>query len=370
MTRLFEILISLAIVAALFLVVGVLLPSTRHLEESVETNRKMTIVYDTLNSVRRFKDWNPLVLRDPKARITLGEKQEGVGARLDFVSEEPTIGTGFWEITGTEPNKSVAYRIEDGQRGTNKRTEFTLEPTGQRKNNVKITQSYDVDYGWDILGRYSGMYVSSNVGEDIKLGLSRLTNMLATVPNQDYTTLAAAGEASAPRLSQRPAENLLVVTAAVDRSKVQAQIKSNMEWIDKVIAANGLTKAGPVRIITNELGAEMYSFDVAQPVRKGAATGTTGTTGEDAAAAAIEAGGKLDVKVQGPVEARYVEPARVATATFKGDMRQLPAVRDTLRAWALTRGYETIDRPYESWKAGIDPSFNSEGEFDVFWVLK
>ena len=364
MTRLLELLISFAIVAVLFLIVGVVLPSTRHLEESVETNRKMTIVYDTLNSVRRFKDWNPLVLRDPKMQIKLGEKQEGVGARLDFVSEQPAIGTGYWEITKTEPNKSVAYKIEDAQRGGNKRTEFTLAPTGQRQRNVKITQSYDVDYGWDILGRYAGMYVSSNVGDDIKLGLSRLSNMLATVPNQDYSTLSATDPAMGPRLSQRPAENLLVVTAAVDRAKVQAQIKSNIEWIDKVIVANGLAKAGPLRIITNELGADMYSFDVAQPVRK------SGATGEDAAAAAIETDGKIDVTVQGPVEARYVEPARIATASFKGDMRQLPSIRDTLRAWALTRGYETVDRPYENWKSGVDPSFTGQGDFDVFWVLK
>ena len=51
MTRLLEILISLAIVAVLFTVVGFVLPSSRYLENSVETNRKMTIVYDTLNTV-------------------------------------------------------------------------------------------------------------------------------------------------------------------------------------------------------------------------------------------------------------------------------------------------------------------------------
>ena len=60
MTRLIEILISLAIVAALFLLVSLVLPSQRNLLESVETNRKMTIVYDTLNSLRRFGQWNPL----------------------------------------------------------------------------------------------------------------------------------------------------------------------------------------------------------------------------------------------------------------------------------------------------------------------
>ena len=52
MTRLIEILISLAIVAALFLLVSLVLPSQRNLRETVETNRKMTIVYDTLNSLR------------------------------------------------------------------------------------------------------------------------------------------------------------------------------------------------------------------------------------------------------------------------------------------------------------------------------
>ena len=44
MTRLIEILISLAIVAVLFLVVGIVLPSSRHLSHSVETNRTLVIV--------------------------------------------------------------------------------------------------------------------------------------------------------------------------------------------------------------------------------------------------------------------------------------------------------------------------------------
>ena len=85
MTRLIEVLISLAIVAALFLVISFVLPSSRHLSEKVETNRKMTIVYDTLNSVHRFKDWNPLVLHDPRMQLKLSGPESGVGARLDYV---------------------------------------------------------------------------------------------------------------------------------------------------------------------------------------------------------------------------------------------------------------------------------------------
>lgn len=364
MTRLLEILISIAIVAVLFLVVGAILPSQRSITESVETNRRLPIVFDTLNSLRRFDDWNPLVLRDPKAQLKLVGPAEGVGARLEFVSANEAIGTGSWEIVESERNKRVAIDIEDASRGTGKRTEFKLKPTGQRGRNVAITQTYEIDYGWDIIGRYQGLYLNSNVGDDMKLGLQRLGNMLATIPNQDYSMLGQRPGTSAPRIDQRAAENLLVVGAAVDRAKVQDQIKGNMEWIRKVMAANGLSAAGPMRIVTNELGQEMYSFEVVQPVRRG------GATTEASAAAAADAGGKLDIALQGPVEARFTEPARVVTASFRGHMNQLGSVRDTLRAWALTRGYETAERPYEAWKSGIDPSFTPEGEFDVYWVVR
>jgi len=356
MTRLIEILISLAIVAVLFLVVGVLLPSSRHLSNSVETNRRLTIVFDTLNSVRRFKDWNPAVAGDPNIKIKLSGPEEGVGARIDWESTEQALGKGSWQITESEPGKRVAYAITDEERGRNKRSVFTLKPTGRSGRNVEITQTYAVDYGWNLLGRYSGMYVSSNVGERMKAGLSRLTNMLAAVPNLDYSVLGKDDPSKAPRISERPAENLLVLNAAVARNNdiIQAQMKTNIEWIKKVTEANGLEPVGPVRIITNEFGSEIYSFDVAQEVRK------AGTTG------------KLEgLTLTNNVELLYNEPSKIAVVPFTGHMSNLSVVRDALRAWAVTHGYETSERPYEIWKGGIDKGFTEqEGEYDVIWAVK
>jgi hypothetical protein len=357
MTRLIELLISLAIVAVLFVTVGLFLPDSRHLQHSVETNRKMTIVFDTLNSLRRFPDWNPLVLKDPAMQLKLSGPEEGVGARLEYLSKERGLRDGSWEIVKSEPGKLVEYALTDIEPGNNKRTSFVLKRTGKGGRNIEINQTYDVDYGWNLIGRYAGMYVSSNVGEDMKMGLNRLSNMLATVPNYDYAELSKDDPSKAPKLVDRPAENLLVVTAVVprDNAKVQAQMQSNIEWIKKVMAANGLEATGPVRIITNEFGAETYSFDVAQPVRKIGATG---------------AATPLDVKVEGPVTAVFSEPAKVALVPFKGHMANLPRMRDAVRGWALTRGYETVERPYEAWKAGIPAGFTEDGEYDVYWAVK
>jgi len=385
MTRIIEFLIALGIVAVLFLVVGIILPDHRHISESVETNRKMTIVYDTVNNLRRFKDWNPLVLRDPKIQLRLSGPESGPGARLDYASNEGYIGQGSWEIVESVPNEKVVIKVEDERRGHDKTMQFLLEPTGKNNRNVKITQTYDVDYGWNLFGRYAGLYVSRHVGDDIKLGLSRMSNMLATVPNFDYR--ADGVPLRDLKIVDVPAEDLLVVNAGnVDRNNdaIKQSIKNNQEWIKRTMDANGLEPAGPVRIITTDFGAEKYAFDVAQPVRrKGSAPAPAAAPADEAAegeaqpeaaaAAPVAAEGeplKVNVPQGAPVEYVRTQARRSAFASYTGYMAELDAVRNSVRAWALTHGHEVTDRPYEVWKGGVDKSFTAEGEYDIYWAIK
>ena len=353
MTRLLEILISLAIVFTLYLVVGLVLPSSRHLVEKVETNRKLTIVFDTLNSFRRFKDWNPLFLRDPNMQITLSGPEEGVGARLDYSSKNERLGSGSYVITESVPREKVAYAIENIERGSNKRTEFTFKPTGRNNRNVEITQTYDVDYGWDLLGRYAGLYVTRHVGDDMKMGLARLVNMLAAVPNVDYAVKDS--KMAAPKVVDRPAEDLLVVNAgAVERgnAQIQSSMNANSEWIKRVMDANGLEAAGPLRIVTTDLGRETYTFDVVQPVRK-------------------KDGGAIGkIVTQGPVQVAQAPASRAVMASYTGYMAELENVRNALRAWAATHGYEVKDRAFEDYKSGVAGAFTENGQFDVYWPVK
>ncbi len=386
MTRIYEFLIALGIVAVLALVIGLVLPSHRHISESVETNRKMTIVYDTVNNLRRFKDWNPLVLRDPQMQLNVTGPEAGVGARLDYVSNEGRIGKGSWEIVDSVPNEKVVIKVEDPARGDDKTVQFLLEPTGKNNRNVKITQTYDVDYGWNLLGRYAGLYVSRHVGDDIKLGLGRMSNMLASVPNFDYR--AEGVPLTGLKIVDVPALDLLVVNAGnIDRNNeaIKQSIKNNQEWIKRTLEANpGLEAAGPVRIITTDFGAEKYAFDVAVPVRRKVAEAPqaplagepkdaeTDTPAEDVAVQLAAEGEPLKVTIPGgaPVEYIRTEPRRAAFASYTGYMAELDAARSALRAWAVTHGYEVTDRPYEIWKGGVDKSFTAEGTYDIYWPIK
>ncbi len=357
MTRLIEFLSSLAIVAALFLVVAIVLPSSRHVSESVETNRKQTIVFDLVNSFGRFRDWNALGARDPGIQLKLSGPDSGKGAKVDYVSKEKNIGSGSWTIAESTPKSKVVYAIENGDFGTNKRSVITLEPTGRNNRNVEIKQTYDVDYGFNLLGRFAGLYVKSYMGDDIKISLSRLTNLLAGIPNQDYGI--ANGRLQGLELAQLPAEHVLFVTSGAikrDDASIQSAINSNVEWIKRTMAANGLEAVGPVRIATNDLARETYNFDVIQVVRK--------------AGSSEGANAPLTPTTQGPVKYALNPARRAVHGKFTGYFAELDAMRNALRAWGAVRGHEVVDRPYEAYTGGIGPAFTQDGAFDMYWPVK
>ncbi|HHW4680721.1 MAG TPA: polyketide cyclase [Xylella taiwanensis] len=386
--RITEFLIALGIVAALFLGVGLALPAERHMSESIGTNRKMTIVYDTVNSFRRFKDWNPLLLRDPKLQIKLVGQESGKGARVEYSSNQSYIGSGSWEIINSVKNERVEIAIQDSTRGYDKVTTFTLQPTGKNNRNVEITQDYNVKYGFNLFGRYAGLYVSRHVGEDLKLGLLRLSNILASVPNVDYRAeldgkLAITGL----QIVNVPSEDLLVVNAGnIDRQNdtIKKSIKDNQEWIKRVMDANGLEPSAPIRIVTTDFAQQKYAFDVVQPVRKKVDSKPNGTKSKTdrkekkkpqeqvTDVPIVSTAGTLKVVIPAGAPVKYVhtKPHRSASASYTGHMAGLDATRNALRAWAVTSGYDVVDRPYESWKGGVDKAFTQQGSYDLYWAIK
>jgi hypothetical protein len=267
---------------------------------------------------------------------------------------------------------------------------FRFERTGQRKQNVEITQRYSVDYGWDLLGRYSGtLYVNSEIGADIKRGLAKFSNLLATIPRFDYS-LHEPGFG----IVELPAENVLLVTTAAKRANddIALAMTNQRKWIDQVMEKNELEAAGPMRIVTNEFGSDSYGFDVVVPIRRkgtgpaeeatDAAEGAEGETADaaDAVAEAAPAPAPVvdpnapletfDVKVEGPVVYAQLPAIRAVKTTYVGPSPGLARIRDLARAWALVRGHEPIDRPFEEYLGEIKDMLAEDAEFNVFWPVR
>ena len=376
MTRVIEFVISLLLVVALFVVIGLTLPSKRYFEYSTETNRPMSTVEDLLNGFTRFKDWNALTRRDPRIQLTPSGAERGKGAKLSYVSSDKAIGEGSWTIVESVPGEMIKYELDNNARGHDKTMTIRLERTGQRNQNVKITQEYRVDYGYDLIGRYAGLYASRNVGDDIKRSLDKLTTLLATIPKFDYSQ-----HPNDFAIVDLPAANVLYVTTSAKRNNEEIALAMNNQiaWIKKVMDANGLVADGPLRIVTNEYTTAAYGFDVMQPVRKAGAGDSAavedeeGEEGEAAAPATAAPTGPLEilaVKLEGQVQYEQIAPRKVAMTEYVGAAPNLARVRDVLRAWAMVRGHDVTDRPYEEYLDPVAEMMNEDARYKVYWPLK
>ncbi|MBP6596010.1 MAG: SRPBCC family protein [Arenimonas sp.] len=384
MTRVIEWIVSLLIVIAMFVVIGLFLPAKRSVSHSVETNRPMSTVNDILSGFARFRDWNALINHDPKMALTISGPELGVGARLDFASQQRSVGSGSWEVIDVVPGEKVVYALDVPGRGQDKRMTFRFERTGQRNQNVKITQRYTVDYGWNLLGRYAGLYVTREIGDDMKRGLEKLSNLLTTIPRFDFSQHEPGFE-----FADLPATNALLVTTAAKRAndEIALAMSNQLKWIEQVMEKNNLEASGPMRIVTNEFSTDTYGFDVVMPVRRKGAGPALGTDvaaeGEDAEAAPAEVAAApavpvdpnaplelLNVTVEGPVAYVQIPAMRVATTTYTGPSPGLPRVRDLVRAWAMVRGAETTDRPFEEYLGPLKNMLDEDAEFRVFWPLQ
>jgi hypothetical protein len=227
MNRILEFVLSLLIVAVLFVLIGVILPSHAHVERNVELANPVSQVYDVLNGFRRYNTWQPWARIDPNAKYTTEGPDFGVGSRISWTSWEKQIGTGSLEITESQAGDSITQSLTNEWYGTNKTYRFKLEPNQQTRA-TNLVWTLDVDYGWNLFGRYAGMYLNGSVGELMSAGLSQLANVMAAMPVVDYSQIEI-------QLVDVEAVDLIAVGAGVPaapRKWDEAETLMSTAWTD------------------------------------------------------------------------------------------------------------------------------------------
>lgn len=389
MTRFLELLTSVLIVAVLFVVVGAFLPDQRSVQHSVETSHPLRQVFDTLNSFKRFAEWNPLRQHDPSVRYEISGADRGVGARLDYASNRREIGSGSWHITDSVEDDQIRYTVYNDAQGRNKNHTITLD---QRGKIVVIDWKYTVDYGWSLPGRYAGLYVDRTVGDDVKRSLGNISNLLASMPNFDYRNLEV-------HVTALPPSNVLYISTTAERNitAVENAMDTALKDIRAAVASNNLRESGPPRLITTNFGAEKYEFDIAVPVATkqdvdddedevvdtseavADADEADDADAEETAEAKVASSDDIDLSAPPPLEGLKLPDnihlgqsygGRVVSAPFQGHPAALPLIRDQLRAYAAAFGEHVQDRPFEEYLTEISETAAEDARFRVYWPVK
>ena len=145
------------------------LPAHVTVARSVVINAPEYAVFPYLDNPRRFADWSPWAARDPNMKVTYSGPPQGKGAKVEWLSEEPSIGAGSMEIDEVEPSRSVGLTANyNGLEGT---SAYDLAPAG---SGSKVTWSFGYETGSSPLKRWKALMLDGFIGAEYSTGLAKL----------------------------------------------------------------------------------------------------------------------------------------------------------------------------------------------------
>lgn len=368
MIRIFEVLLALLIVFVLAVLVGVMLPAHGHVERSVEVSSPVRQVYDSINSFRRYPQWSSLRNSDPRVQMRLSGPEFGKDAKVSWSSDVKKVGDGSLKIISDVQDSTVVMAIDNAWYGTDKTYTVQINPSANGKT-LKIDWAYDADYGWDLIGRYAGLYIHGDPANAAQTNLNNLAAMLAGFPNVDYKDQ----KIDVVDVTAKP---VFLVSTKAKRTidDVAEATATAMTEIDAAMKKAGLTAAGPRMTITTEWAEEDYTFSVAVPVSAPTfALNQQQVTIETPVPAPIDQSsddstpptytpGQKDRKgmlvVDGNVRAALWYGGVALYTEYTGSPAALPVLRLGQKAYAETHGYHYsesgITRPYDELVSAAD----------------
>jgi hypothetical protein len=228
-----------------------------------------------------------------------------------------------------------------------------------------------VTYGFNLLDRYSNMYIHGQPDAFIQYSLNSLQNVLAAVPNIDYSSLD-------PYIVQTKQTPVLLVSTSSKRKDgldgLNEATDAATKQIEDAAKKLGVHTNGPRIIFTTNYGDETYTFDVAEPIDSATLnvggqseqlTAPTPPSLADQAAAPASSStaatpatnnqpGSKDrfgrLVIDNNVLATLAFGGPALEAPWNGTAAGVPQTRDMLKAYADTHGYkydEITNRLYD-----------------------
>lgn len=201
------ILIVLAVLAAIFVIVGLLLPSEFKSERSLVIDAPQDELFEQINDVKSWNNWNAWNKMDTTWNVTYSENTVGEGAWYSWVSEDENVGSGKVTINKSEPMTNVEGTMEfAGMQPA--RIYHTLE--SQDGSGVKVIFGIDSDIGSNIFMKVVFYFFGDKmVGGNYEKSLKSLEKYVKNNPKpQEPVAEPMITEGDSTQNQEVPAESL------------------------------------------------------------------------------------------------------------------------------------------------------------------
>lgn len=166
--------LGLFLLLLVMVAVAYALPKTVFVQRSIAINAPEYDIFPYLNDFRKINEWSPWAARDPDMRFEFSGQPQGVGARMQWSSDQTGVGEGSQEIVESEPGKLVVVAIEFDERAPAS-ARYELKPAGA---GTRVTWRLNAEVGNNPLARWMGLLLDRRVGEDFEQGLARLKELV------------------------------------------------------------------------------------------------------------------------------------------------------------------------------------------------
>lgn len=259
-----KILYVIVISIFIFIISGLFLPGSVHIERSIVIERPASTVFTILNSFNTFTSWSPWAEKDPDAVYEISGPETGVGARLSWKGDPRLVGEGWQEITESIPSASIRLKLDIIQQGKAD-THFQISRAGA--DDTRVTWGFDTNlvegqgFFGGLLARYFGLFFNQWIGKDYEAGLNNLKIYAESLPATDFSGLEV-------EVVQVEPMDILYVAAESSRAPggIAASLASAYQEITTFMSENSIKIYSQPMAITRAWDEEKYEFNAAIPI--------------------------------------------------------------------------------------------------------
>lgn len=335
-----RLLIGIVAIFVILVVIGFLLPRTRHVERSVMIDAPACVVFAQVNGFQNFTDWSPFVAIMPGASYSYEGPEFGVGSKITWEVTEPKPEMGSQTIVASTPYERVDLALDLGPQGDAQSTFLLQDADG----GTRLTWTFDTDFGLDLPGRYWAIFLDRQLGPLYAQGLANLKRVAEALPKIDWSDIEIG-------LTVVPSTTIAYATGSSgpDPTEISAALAAAYGHVLGFVSTNGLQLDGQPLAITNYRDDRGFGFDAGIPV--------SGHLGRGAGP-------------DSPVRMGETYGGRVIRAIHVGPYTGLEQTYEKVDAFAAAHRLETNGRPWDVFVS--DPGNVAESDLftEIFFPVK
>jgi effector-binding domain-containing protein len=257
-----KVIYTVVIAMVIFIVTGLFLPKTVHVERSIEIDRPASTLFTLLNSFSTFSAWSPWSERDPDIVYQYSGPASGTGAHMNWSGDPRLSGSGWQEIIESKPPSLVRMQLDFEQQGrANSYFQIDRTTAGGR-----VTWGFDTNlvegqgFFGSLMARYFGLFFDRWIGSDYEQGLARLKAFAESLPATDFSDLEVA------IVEAEPLDILFIATDSRPGAGVATSLAAAYQEIMSFMEEHSIEMKAQPMAITRAWDAKDYEFDAAIPV--------------------------------------------------------------------------------------------------------